>query len=163
MAVQNIQPGVNTLGQLEIRLQAAGGSHESAVELVRRLETSPHFQQARILAESRQGPTGVNRNFGQDAGQNSAWLFGISAEYIPSFSRPAQSSDKPEASQAETKEKAGDSSTAVTPTPQASETKTPKSKSPGLKAPGLNANDKSANPSPAMAPAKPAEAGNARR
>jgi type IV pilus assembly protein PilN len=74
-----IRPEVNEDNQLVLRLGVAGSSRDAAIELVRRLEHSPHFQSAQIDSESAVLP---------QPGQSDTVHFEISAVYIPDFARP---------------------------------------------------------------------------
>src|SRR5690242_11843799 len=71
--VVSIRPELSPDNQLELNLTVAGESRERAIELVRRMETSPHFQQTYIVRESTQ--------VGQTPGDNVQ--ADISAQYIP--------------------------------------------------------------------------------
>ncbi|MFB3814391.1 MAG: PilN domain-containing protein [Terriglobales bacterium] len=85
--VTTIKPEVTDDGQLQVRLTVAGPARDEAVELVRRLEASPHFSDAQVLSEqqTQEGNTEIVR-------------FDISAIYIPSFARtpeqPKKSAEK---------------------------------------------------------------------
>jgi Tfp pilus assembly protein PilN len=50
----SIHPELNEDNQLAIKMQVAGDSRERALDLVRRMELSPHFQQTKIDSESQQ-------------------------------------------------------------------------------------------------------------
>jgi type IV pilus assembly protein PilN len=102
LAIQSIQPEINDYDQLEVHLLAAGAAHESAVELVRRLELSPHFTHAKIFSEYRQTQAGSNQN----AAQPSGWRFDISAIYVPSFARPGNPKTGPVPAEAKADEPA---------------------------------------------------------
>ena len=87
LRVQSLHPEVNGEGQLELQLVVTGPVREAAIELVRRLEESPHFTQAQIKSETLQkaqvgqaGPVG-----GADQVQ-----YGITAIYLPKFERPPE-------------------------------------------------------------------------
>jgi len=69
----SIQPAMTPRDQLEIKMVVAGESRERALELVRKMESSQHFQQTQIQQES-----SVR---GQVAGDNVQ--FDISAVYVP--------------------------------------------------------------------------------
>jgi len=71
--VVSITPEMAAGNQLEIKLMVAGESRERALELVRKMETSQHFQQTQIEQESAQP--------GQTPGDNVQ--FTISAVYVP--------------------------------------------------------------------------------
>ncbi len=79
--VISMRPEMTPEGQLEVRLVVAGDSRERALDLARRMEHSPHFQQTQITQEAQTGTTN-----GADAVQ-----FNISALYIPE--QPARSSE----------------------------------------------------------------------
>jgi hypothetical protein len=59
-------------------LSVAGTSREAAVELVRRLEKSPHFSQAQVQSEAMSQASQTNRD---------TIKFEISAIYLPAFAR----------------------------------------------------------------------------
>jgi type IV pilus assembly protein PilN len=69
----SIQPAMTPRDQLEIKMVVAGESRERALELVRKMESSQHFQQTQIQQES-----SVR---GQALGDNVQ--FDISAVYVP--------------------------------------------------------------------------------
>ena len=69
----SIQPATNADNQLEFKLVVAGESRDRALELVRKMESSQHFQQTQIQQESSQP--------GQKPGDNVQ--FDINAVYIP--------------------------------------------------------------------------------
>jgi type IV pilus assembly protein PilN len=73
--VVSIRPEIDASNQLEIKLTVAGESHDRALDLVRKMEDSRHFQQTHILDE-RSGH--ASQNGGVDD-----VLFNISALYIP--------------------------------------------------------------------------------
>jgi Tfp pilus assembly protein PilN len=50
----SIHPELNEDNQLAIKMQVAGDSRERSLDLVRRMESSPHFQQTKIDSESQQ-------------------------------------------------------------------------------------------------------------
>jgi len=50
----SIHPELNEDNQLAIKMQVAGDSRDRALDLVRRMESSPHFQQTKIDSESQQ-------------------------------------------------------------------------------------------------------------
>lgn len=86
--VTAIQPAINDNGQLEIRLTAAGPSRERAIDLVSRMESSPHFRNAMIRSDA----------VAQAQDQNNpqvTYRFDITAMYVPSYERPAVSEAKP--------------------------------------------------------------------
>lgn len=55
--VVSMQPQLDDQNRLELKMTLAGDSHEKVVDLLRRMETSPHFQQPQLVAEQqgRQG------------------------------------------------------------------------------------------------------------
>jgi type IV pilus assembly protein PilN len=71
--VVSINPDMASENQLELKLVVAGESRERALELVRRMEGSQHFQQTHINLE--------NAESGRGAGDNVQ--FEISAQYVP--------------------------------------------------------------------------------
>jgi type IV pilus assembly protein PilN len=68
----SIQPAMAPDNQLELKMVVAGESRERALELVRKMESSQHFQQTQIVQESSQG--------GQTPGDNVQ--FDITAVYV---------------------------------------------------------------------------------
>ena len=78
--VVSMKPEYNKTNDLILHVVVATGSRDRAVELVRRMEKSPHFRQAEIVAEN------VTANSGdQSAGQGNI-QFDIAAVYLPSAS-----------------------------------------------------------------------------
>jgi type IV pilus assembly protein PilN len=73
--VVSIQPEKSADNQVQIKLVVAGESRDRALELVRKMESSQHFQQTQIEQESSQT--------GQTPGDNVQ--FDISALYVPEF------------------------------------------------------------------------------
>ena len=71
--VVSIKPELTPEHQLAIKLSVAGSSRDSAIELVRRMEASQHFQQTQIDVE--------NVTTGQNPDENVK--FDISALYVP--------------------------------------------------------------------------------
>ena len=71
-----------------VRLGVGALSHDAAVDLVRRLERSPHFTSARIDSEAALPPT---------PGQPDTVHFDITAVYLPSFARPQKLAAEPKA------------------------------------------------------------------
>ena len=71
--VVSIQPGKAGDNQLQIKLVVAGESRDRALELVRKMESSQHFQQTQIEQES--------SRTGQTPGDNVE--FDLSALYVP--------------------------------------------------------------------------------
>lgn len=90
--VENIQPTVSDDNRLLLNLTVSGSSHESAVELVRRLEKSPDFRNAQLLTEN--------------PGQDNTVTFNISALYTPGAGAPAAAANEEDKSNDE--EDAGD-------------------------------------------------------
>ncbi len=80
LRVISIHPEINGDRQLELQLTVSGSERQAAIDLVRRLEQSPHFAQAQINNEMSQNP--------QNA-QGDSIQYSISAIYIPSFARDA--------------------------------------------------------------------------
>jgi type IV pilus assembly protein PilN len=78
LRVLGIQPSVNEDSELELNLRVDSSSRDAAIELVRRLEQSPHFTHAVILSESLR-----NAQNQREVG----WQYDIRAIYIPSFAR----------------------------------------------------------------------------
>lgn len=58
--VVSITPELAENNELAIKLVVAGNSHEHALELVRKMEESQHFQQTRIEAENAENGSGSN-------------------------------------------------------------------------------------------------------
>lgn len=77
-----LRPGLNASNELELRMSVSASSRANAIELVRRLEQSPHFSRAEVLSENllQGGPNNPE-----------SVTFDISAIYIPSFAREAAS------------------------------------------------------------------------
>lgn len=90
--VLTLHPEVNEDNQLVLRLSVAGSSRDAAVELVRRMEHSPHFQSAQIDSESALLPL---------PGETDTVHFEISAVYIPDFARPQRMAAAPAATSPE--------------------------------------------------------------
>jgi type IV pilus assembly protein PilN len=86
LRVLSLHPGVDHEGELELKLVVTGPAREAAIELVRRLETSPHFTQARIESETMQRAQGGQG--GADVVQ-----YDITAVYIPKFARPPETEE----------------------------------------------------------------------
>lgn len=80
--VLSIRPEVNDDNELVLRLSVAGSSRDAAVELVRRLERSPHFAAAAIDTEVAVQPNGK---------ETDVVRFEISALYVPNFVRQRKS------------------------------------------------------------------------
>lgn len=78
--VTSIQPVVNDDDQLELHLVVSGSARDAAIELVRRLEQSPHFAHAQINDEKTQSAQN-----GQTPGD--VIQYSITAIYIPGFER----------------------------------------------------------------------------
>lgn len=79
--VVSITPELNKQNQLLIHLQVAGQSTDKANELLRKMEESAMFRDARLLGES------MNR----DATKGDAVQFEITTVYVPSVEIPVQS------------------------------------------------------------------------
>ncbi len=73
--VVSITPELAENNELAIKLVVAGNSHDHALELVRKMEESQHFQQTRIESENAENGSGAN------AGDTVK--FDISALYVP--------------------------------------------------------------------------------
>jgi len=71
--VVSIRPEMDNSNQLEIKLTVAGDSRDHAIDLVRKMEESKHFQQTHISEED---------NLSGNSGGDSV-TFNISALYIP--------------------------------------------------------------------------------
>ena len=54
--VVSITPDLTEDNRLQVHLRVAGETRDSAVELVRRMEASPHFLRPEIQAETAQAP-----------------------------------------------------------------------------------------------------------
>lgn len=74
--VIGIQPEVNESGQLLLRFTVVGQSRDRAIELVRKMEDSPHFRNAGMTSES----AVKTRDIGQ-------MQFQIAAIYVPPYER----------------------------------------------------------------------------
>lgn len=83
LRLQAMHPKVNDDGQLELHLTVVGPERDAAIELVRRLEQSPHFARAQIISEAMESP-------GQPQGPADGVHYEISAIYIPAFARGQQ-------------------------------------------------------------------------
>jgi type IV pilus assembly protein PilN len=73
--VVSIHPELSSNNELAIKLVVAGDSRERALELVRKMEASKHFQQTEIQQESAENGSGTN--------QGDTVKFDISALYVP--------------------------------------------------------------------------------
>jgi type IV pilus assembly protein PilN len=73
--VVSIHPELSSNNELAIKLVIAGDSRERALELVRKMEASKHFQQTEIQQESAETGSGAN--------QGDTVKFDISALYVP--------------------------------------------------------------------------------
>ncbi len=79
--VVSIRPDFTPQNQLQIHLQAIGDSRDKAIDLVRKLEQSPMFREARVREEK-----------DEPNGPNSGVEFEIVAQYVPQVeSQQAQS------------------------------------------------------------------------
>jgi len=85
--VVSIHPELAPDSDVEIRLVVAGESRERALELVRKMESSQHFQQTQIQAESSQTGSGL--------GPNDTVLFSISALYVPEMESAGKQRSRP--------------------------------------------------------------------
>ena len=74
--VVSIQPELTLDNDLTIKLVVAGDSHDRALELVRKMESSQHFRQTQILTE--------NSEVGNSSNPNDTIRLDISALYVPS-------------------------------------------------------------------------------
>lgn len=74
-----LQPSTNTV---QVHLTVAGTSRDAAVELVKRLEQSPSFHDARIVEESQAAPK-------QDNPNGDTVQFHLTAVYVPQVPREA--------------------------------------------------------------------------
>ena len=81
LRLAQMSPKVNEDGQLELDLTVLGPERAPAIELVRRLEQSPHFTRAQILSEATSQKT---------QGPMETVEYQISAIYIPAFARTPQ-------------------------------------------------------------------------
>lgn len=84
-----IAPAINDNGQLELRLTAAGPSRERAIELISKMENSPHFRGALLRADQME----QQGNDASRPSQSVNYRFDISAIYVPSEQRPAASTE----------------------------------------------------------------------
>jgi len=86
--IVGIVPTIKDDNQLELKLAAAGSSREKAIDLIRRMEDSPHFSNVLLrsdVAEEKQSqPNGR---------ADTNYHFEIVAFYVPSYQR--QASDHP--------------------------------------------------------------------
>jgi len=90
-----IAPTISDDNQLELKLGASGPSRERAIELISRMEDSPHFRNALLrtdVAEQKQSEPNARKEI--------SYRFEITAIYVPSYQRAA--TDEP-ASLAENK------------------------------------------------------------
>jgi type IV pilus assembly protein PilN len=85
--VTALRPITNEKSQLELHLTVIGSARADAIELVRRLETSPHFTGAKVLSESLV-PSGA-------AAAPGSVQFEISAVYVPKFAATEVASGRP--------------------------------------------------------------------
>jgi len=59
--VVSLKPELNDQGQLLLEMKVAGDSRNAALELVHRMEGSPHFQGTQVIQESQtQESTGIS-------------------------------------------------------------------------------------------------------
>ena len=85
--VVSVTPGVNEDNQIEVKMNVNGRSRDRAIELVRQLENSRHFTQAKITDErSAQAATAGGAPGGGRVGTQPGDMtqFQISAVYVPS-------------------------------------------------------------------------------
>ena len=109
LRVVAIRPAVNNENQLELHLSVSGGARDAVVELAHRLEQSPHFSHAVILTESvQQTESGPRQQTRTDS-----YRFELSANYIPSFARPAERAVREDAAAVQSKESKGASAVPV--------------------------------------------------
>ena len=88
--VTSIAPSLNKRNQIEIHMVVAGDAREQAVELVRRLEDSPSFQQPELRSETvAQNVSGTPNMAGGDRVQ-----FDISMLYVPKATTENAAADK---------------------------------------------------------------------
>jgi hypothetical protein len=88
--VTSIAPSLNKRNQIEIHMVVAGDAREQAVELVRRLEDSPSFQQPELRSETvAQNTPGTPNMAGGDRVQ-----FDISMLYVPKATSEPAAADK---------------------------------------------------------------------
>ncbi len=88
--VTSIAPSLNKRNQIEIHMVVAGDAREQAVELVRRLEDSPSFQQPELRSETvAQNTPGAPILAGGDRVQ-----FDISMLYVPKATPERAAADK---------------------------------------------------------------------
>ncbi len=88
--VTSIAPSLNKRNQIEIHMVVAGDAREQAVELVRRLEDSPSFQQPELRSETvAQNVSGTPNAVGGDRVQ-----FDISMLYVPKVTTEQGAADK---------------------------------------------------------------------
>jgi Tfp pilus assembly protein PilN len=84
--VVSIQPEFAPDNELAIKLVVAGDSRDRALDLVRKMEESQHFQQTQIEQESAEGGTGAT--------PGDSVKFSISALYIPGGTLPGDTAPK---------------------------------------------------------------------
>lgn len=90
--VTSIAPSLNKRNQIEIHMVVAGDAREQAVELVRRLEDSPSFQQPELRSETvAQNTPGTPNMAGGDRVQ-----FDISMLYVPKATAAADKGPLPQ-------------------------------------------------------------------
>jgi type IV pilus assembly protein PilN len=84
LKVISIAPKTDEQDQLIVELQVVSTQRDAAIELVRRLEQSPHFRHASITSEAL-----------KNAGRNGSpeVQFAIQAQYLPGYARPAGDRD----------------------------------------------------------------------
>jgi hypothetical protein len=74
--VVSIHPGISADNNLELKLVVGGETHEQALDLVRKMESSKHFRQTRIDSEKFETGNNINNN-------NDRVRFDIDALYVP--------------------------------------------------------------------------------
>lgn len=106
--VTSIAPSLNKRNQIEIHMVVAGDAREQAVELVRRLEDSPSFQQPELRSETvAQNTPGTPNSPGGDRVQ-----FDIAMLYVPKATPEQATADKGPQQQAANDDKAAKPDTA---------------------------------------------------
>lgn len=91
--VLGITPDISDDNELQLKLTAVGSSREQAVELISRLESSPHFRNALLrndVAEQQQSQPNSRPEI--------IYHFEITATYVPPYQRPSDGSSEADAS-----------------------------------------------------------------
>ncbi len=78
--IVSIAPSIDDEGRLELHLTAAGPSRERAIELISRMESSPHFRGTLLRNDTMEQ--------GNESKQAVNYHFDIVAMYLPSSQRP---------------------------------------------------------------------------